>query len=326
MKIAAVHLNGYMEYAQVRGIPVSELIQLIEDAPGDLANETAQVDIQDFYRVISAINGRLNDDLVGVKAGNFLTLKLLGIIYRLSLQATSIEEALDYLKSYLDATLPFLKATVAVSKTDVVIKFEIDNNEKLINRIILENILAIIAREISLMSKDEISIRLTSPFHHSSYPEMWEKSDGFTIRFEPGILKAALRQYDRLKLDILIPEYLQLVEQWKRVDTFGSTVKVTMLSMSDPQLPNIESIADALFLTPRTLQRRLSQENLTFRKLTEELKKTVSTLLLRHETYPVAIISDVLGYAEPASFIHAFKKWFGDAPLRTKERWKLTKL
>ncbi|WP_457130178.1 helix-turn-helix domain-containing protein [Mucilaginibacter sp. HD30] len=322
MKIAAIHLNGYMDYARVRGIAVPELIQLLKNAPSDFSDEAAQIDVEDFYRVLKFIDGRLKDELWGIKAGNFLTLKLLGIIYQLSLQATTIEEALHYLQSYLDATLPLVKAQIDGSEKAVVIQFEIPNDDDAINRVILENMLAIISREITFMSRKHLSISLTSPFFNTAYPAGWEKSGSFGISFEPGILKAALRPYDQFKLDVLIPAYLQLVEQWKPSDSFGSAVKVTMLSMSDLQLPGIQTIADALFLTPRTLQRRLGEENLTFRKVTEELKKKVSTLLLQHDKYPVAVIAGILGYSEPASFIHAFKKWHGDAPLKTRARWK----
>lgn len=47
-------------------------------------------------------------------------------------------------------------------------------------------------------------------------------------------------------------------------------------------------------------------------------------MLLQHDNYPISVIAEILVYSEPASFIHAFKKWYGDAPLKTKARWKGT--
>ena len=192
----------------------------------------------------------------------------------------------------------------------------------MINRLILENTLTIIAREITMMSAEDAAIRIGTPFHQSFYPKGWQEDSSFKLYFKPGILKAALRDRNQFHLDGLIPEYLKLMEQLKLGDSFTKKVKLTILSMSDRQFPDIQSISNALFLTPRTLQRQLRVENTTFRELTEDLKKQVSTYMLHHKCYTLSIISNVLGYAEPASFIHAFKNWHGDSPIRLREKWR----
>ncbi len=320
MKIAAIHLNNYIAYAQVRGIPSTEVQTLIKNLPPDLSCETSQISLEDFYSVLEFINGELKDELWGIKAGDFLTLKLLGLIYRISLLTTTIEEAFHYLQSYLTATLPLIIAQTSVSKSRAAITLSIDNDNGVINRFILENTLTVIAKEIGLMSKEEVTIRLGTPFYQRFYPKAWQKSAAYTLAFKPGILKSTLRDRNQLQLDRLLPKYLQLIAQLRPDDSFTNKVKITMLSMSDPQLPDIQSISNALYLTPRTLQRRLGEENITFRKLLEELKKQLCTYMLKHDCYTVSAISHVLGYAEPAAFNHAFKKWFGYSPDRSQTR------
>lgn len=170
------------------------------------------------------------------------------------------------------------------------------------------------------MSKENVTIRLGTPFYQRHYPEGWHKDAAYTLSFKPGILKATLRDRNQLQLDMLIPKYLKLIEQLKPGNSFTNKVKVTMLSMSHPQLPDIQSISNTLYLTPRTLQRRLGEENITFRRLSEDLKKQVCMYMLKHDCYTVSAISHVLGYAEPAAFNHAFKKWFGHSPVRSRAR------
>ena len=65
MKIAAIHLNNYMEYAQVRGIRVNDVKTLVKNLPPDLSSETAQIDVKDFYQVLEFINKELKDELLG---------------------------------------------------------------------------------------------------------------------------------------------------------------------------------------------------------------------------------------------------------------------
>lgn len=319
MKILALHLFHFMDYARVRGIAWQDMQALIQQSPDDFADEQATVDEKDVYAVLKFIDEQLKDKAWGIQCGQFISMKLLGLIYKISLQATTIQEALHYLQSYLDAAMPLVKAETAVSAEAVVINFSIDNNEKYLNRIILEYTLAVVGREIRLMAGEEATIQLSSPHHQEDYPSHWSRSDTYTVLFEPVMLKAALQNKSHLHVDILVPEYLKMIEQLKPDDSFAGRVKLTLLSMSDPQLPDIQTVSGALYLTPRTLQRRLGAEGITFRELLEEIKKQLCSFLLRHDRYTIAGISDILGYAEPASFIHSFRKWFGDSPERVRK-------
>ena len=312
MKILALHLFHFMDYARVRGIAWHDMQTLIQRPPADFADEQATVDETDVYAVLKFIDEQLKDKAWGIQCGQFISMKLLGLIYKISLQATTIQEALHYLQSYLGAAMPLVKAETVVSAEAVVINFSIDNSENELNRIILEYTLAVVGREIRMMAGEEATIRLSSPSH-------WQLSNTYTVLFEPVILKAALQNKSHLHVDILVPEYLKMIEQLKPDDSFAGRVKLALLSMSDPQLPDIQTVSGALYVTPRTLQRRLGAEGITFRELLEEIKKQLCSFLLRHDRYTIAGISNILGYAEPASFIHSFRKWFGDSPERVRK-------
>lgn len=163
-----------------------------------------------------------------------------------------------------------------------------------------------------------MSFVLTSPYYHNDYPAGWYKGDFYSVSFEQVVLKTAIRERKDQQLDILIPKYLQLIETYKTTSAFSDKVKITMLSLSDPALPHITRVAEALYITPRTLQRKLEAEQKSFRRLSEDVKKEIASSLLRHQGYPIAGMAYVLGYADAASFIHSFKKWFGISPERMR--------
>ncbi len=346
MNVLALHLYHFMDYARIRGIAWPAMAELIEGnealigvgspefragskdseeqlsrwAAGSSLDETAVVKVQDMYAVLQFIDKHFHDKAWGIQCGQFIAMKLLGLIYRLSLQATTIQEALHYLQSYLAAAMPLIKAETAITEEAVTITFSIDYEEPAINRILLEYTLAVVGREVQLMAGDGAAPWLCSPFYNVDYPAGWQYGDAFTVRFEPVVLKAALHNKSHLHVDLLVPEYLKLIERLKTDDSFAARVKVTMLSMSDPQLPDIQTVSGALHLTPRTLQRRLGAEGVTFRELVEDVKKQLCSFLLRHDRYTIAGIAGILGYAEPASFIHSFRKWYGDSPERMRRQ------
>jgi AraC-like DNA-binding protein len=75
---------------------------------------------------------------------------------------------------------------------------------------------------------------------------------------------------------------------------------------------NQQRVAKALFISPRTLQRKLKLHGTHFQKLlTEERKARLDDLL---KTHSIADTADLLGFQEQSSFTHAFKKWFSTTP------------
>ena len=76
---------------------------------------------------------------------------------------------------------------------------------------------------------------------------------------------------------------------------------------------SVPAVAAALGLAPRTLHRHLAGEGTTFRRLLGEVRVALAEEMLAHRM-TVAEVAERLGYAEPASFIHAFKRWKGVTP------------
>lgn len=66
--------------------------------------------------------------------------------------------------------------------------------------------------------------------------------------------------------------------------------------------------------SPRTLQRRLAEENLVFGRLLQSVRFQVAQRLLREPVMPLAEIARRLGYSGSANFIRAFKRWSGVGP------------
>jgi AraC-like DNA-binding protein len=74
------------------------------------------------------------------------------------------------------------------------------------------------------------------------------------------------------------------------------------------------AVATLLGLHPRTLNRRLRAEGTTFAALLEVCRYDIARELLRDTRLPVLDVAILLGYAERASFDHAFRRWSGMTP------------
>jgi len=83
--------------------------------------------------------------------------------------------------------------------------------------------------------------------------------------------------------------------------------------------PDLRDLADALGLTPRTLQRRLKDEGETVQGLVLDVRRALAAELLA-TAMPLAEVSQRLGYAEPSVFFRAFRRWTGDTPEAYRRR------
>ena len=78
-------------------------------------------------------------------------------------------------------------------------------------------------------------------------------------------------------------------------------------------------VADSLFISTRTLQRRLSEEGHTYKQLLENVRRTLAEEYIRDERLSLNEISYLLGFSEQSSFSRAFKRWTGTTPSQARE-------
>ena len=79
--------------------------------------------------------------------------------------------------------------------------------------------------------------------------------------------------------------------------------------------PYVEDIADTLGIARWTLQRRLTDEGLSFSDLVEQVRRELAAGYIRPRHVPVADVGALLGYSEVSAFSRAFRRWFGVSPL-----------
>ncbi|MFY0690475.1 MAG: AraC family transcriptional regulator [Paracoccaceae bacterium] len=79
-------------------------------------------------------------------------------------------------------------------------------------------------------------------------------------------------------------------------------------------IPRAADVARTLGLSVRSLHRRLAEDGLSFRTVTEETRKELAEGLLRDERYSLSEIAFLTGFSEQSAFNRAFKRWIGRTP------------
>ncbi|AXQ30078.1 AraC family transcriptional regulator [Solimonas sp. K1W22B-7] len=85
--------------------------------------------------------------------------------------------------------------------------------------------------------------------------------------------------------------------------------------------PDLETVASCLFMSGRTLKRKLEARGTSFQSLLDEVRYRDALRLLENPDLDIQQIATMLGYRDPPSFTRAFKRWSGCSPseLRAKK-------
>jgi AraC-like DNA-binding protein len=89
------------------------------------------------------------------------------------------------------------------------------------------------------------------------------------------------------------------------------------------QLPNgnvsDDSVAKSLHMTVRTMHRKLTEVDQSFRSLMVDVRRNLAELYILDNSLTLTEISLLLGFSEQSSFSRAFKNWTGLAPSKVRQ-------
>jgi AraC-like DNA-binding protein len=88
-----------------------------------------------------------------------------------------------------------------------------------------------------------------------------------------------------------------------------------------PEHLPLPALARRLFLSPRTLHRRLEEEGASFRAIKDGLRRDLAIDWLSKTARPLGRIGADLGFADAAAFYRAFAAWTGSGPREYRRRF-----
>ncbi|TRD21633.1 helix-turn-helix transcriptional regulator [Palleronia caenipelagi] len=164
--------------------------------------------------------------------------------------------------------------------------------------------------QVSLRSDDKRLRQLVGAYFRCPVQLSAERN---AIFFERAILDRKLEGGD-LAYRPIVERYLSTA-QHEAVGRFSDSVRKEIARQMELGHCTLENVARSLRMESRSLQRRLSGENLSFRDLVDDWRKTRAAKLLSQTNLPLSEISLALGYADQSIFSRAFQRWHGQRPL-----------
>jgi AraC-like DNA-binding protein len=119
----------------------------------------------------------------------------------------------------------------------------------------------------------------------------------------------------------ILQRYLNnILSELPREDSFlGSIRKAIAETMRDGD-PGLGRVAKQLAASPRTLQRRLKEYGLEFKKLADDTRRRFASNYLKDRKHTLTEVAFLLGYSDVSAFNRAFKRWTGTTPLQYRRK------
>ena len=131
--------------------------------------------------------------------------------------------------------------------------------------------------------------------------------------FDAALLQSPVRRDEAALRSFLRDARTNVILPARSVDAVSARIRAH-LHATQPQWPGLAECADAMHMSPATLQRRLAQEGTSFQSLKDALRRDLAIARLNTSAVSVGALASELGFADSAAFQRAFKNWTGSAP------------
>lgn len=294
----------------------------------DTLDPAARIDRALELQIHSEIAEHLRDPLAGLKSGQYFSFAGYGPLTMLLMTCANGFEAMrtgvHYQRlTYLYSALDFLQgerlSTLVLTPIPLprrAFRFRVDGEMSGTYKL-LRDIQGTLGVN---LQAEHVDMPYAKPREASAYEQYFgcpvvfgEKQGRFWVRNEdlerpfPTHDPAAQKIYRRLCDEQLQAQQRELQELSARV--------MQQLQLYDRQYPDAGRIARLFGLSERSFRRHLSDERTSYRTLVAQARFRKAQHLLRETGLSVEAVSEQLGYAEPAAFIHAFRRWSGTSPL-----------
>ncbi|MDZ4255677.1 MAG: AraC family transcriptional regulator [Sulfuritalea sp.] len=175
---------------------------------------------------------------------------------------------------------------------------------------------------------DEVCFPYPPPLHAADYelvfaPRYTFDAPRLEARFPAEWLALPVRRDEAALRVFLVDAPASITTLYRRDRALGLRVR-EHLRAALPEQPTLPVIARRLFLSPRTLHRRLEDEGTSFRAIKDGLRRELATDWLTKTARPLSRIGADLGFADAAAFYRAFSAWTGSGPREYRRRFRHT--
>lgn len=325
-----VSVQVLLHFAAERGLPATQALQgtgidsrAVKDARGEISAAQELLLIRNLQRELGHLPA------LGLEAGLRYHLATYGIWGFALLSCRNFRAVIEVVERYLDLSYAFIRFRFESSAQQLSVLLDDQGLDEDVRGFLLERDFAAWSNAMRELQPQAlpvraVQLRLPRPAHAQRYLALAGVMPQFDaaenrIELDPALLDVPLPQSNESLARLCLQQCQQLLDKRQQREGVSGQVREQLFRMMGRK-PSLDAVAAQLQMAPRSLRRRLEQEGSSFRALVDEVLEVLAEELLSVSPMKLEEVARRLGYAEPASFIHAFQRWKGVSPQTYREQ------
>jgi AraC-like DNA-binding protein len=317
-----------LNYLDRRGIDAEPALFGAGISRRQLSQDDIGLSVESQYRFLELAATEANDQALGLHVAAAMDLRSIGILFYLTGSARTVSEALENLARYSRTANEALVVEILRQKDEIILTIrhlqEFDEPHRQFFELLALWFIRMLHTE---TNRDFTLLRVT--FTHARNADLREvhRLLRCPVDFRQAVDSWVLPQRvmdlpivsgDSQLLKILTAHADDLLAERQSITGLQSMVANHLASL----LPSGESraamVAQQLGMSSRSLTRHLANEGTTFGEILDQVRQRFAARYLTDDRMSVQQIAWLLGYSEVAAFNHAYKRWTGTTPRRTR--------
>lgn len=309
------------------GIDPTDVIQASIYRPGAHISDSSYIRLQDYYKILGHGIRLIDDEAMGITAARLMHPSHLGVFGHAWLASPTILTSCRMLERFGRVFFGDMRVMLDETPGAVELSYDphsvspfpdVDADAQLGGFI---NFCRLQYGE--SFTPSFVSLRRKEPRQRS----IWDEYFGVTVEFGAA---GNVTRFDALTAnEILTTAHTALFDQHIKALEKSSVeqdesnliahVRLAIEQLLPAGAVQEEKVAGIVDLNSRTLHRRLSEDDQSFRSLLKDVRMTLAERHLNEDHYNLTDIAFMLGYSDSSAFSRAFKSWFDVTPSDFRE-------
>lgn len=301
------------------------LLRLTNLSTQDFLNEETLLTTQQLTQIISNALRLSNDDCISLRVGKRITPSAHGAVGLMVNSSPNLLVAMQAFQEFQQTRAPFLRSELEVSEDWIEYTYHIDVDADIDVIRSLSDALSIAFLNIiefmidRPLTEGKLYFIFPEPSYSASYSEFIHSEYEFSANCSKVSIPTDLTKTANLLVNhenfLLAKQHCELMLNQLRTDKSTLKYKVEKLMLSTaPGTLTEEEAAARVYISKRTLARRLDKEGTSFRQIRESILSEQAADYLRTSDLSVDAIAALLNYHDSSTFRRAFKRWFEVTP------------
>jgi AraC-like DNA-binding protein len=322
-RIAASYAQLLYEYLENQGLDAAQVLG--SSRPDASQHFVPMSEWQSWLRRVDALEKRT---ALGLRIAEGIGPRHFGVVGYAALACGTLAEALQRLERYHASVYDVNPAKVIAVPEGVAIEWGVERGKPgaLVDETAIASLVQL-ARDMTgrYWPVHSVSFVNPAPLSTQPYEDFFGGHVVFNapltrLVFDHAYLALPLRKSDPALLALLDRQAEQLLQQVAALPAAVDAWRKTLVPLIREGQTSLAALAKAHHTSPRSLQRRLSEQGTSFQALLDDTRRHLAEKHLMDAKLDLAEIALLLGYSEQSAFTRAFRSWTGLAPAQWRRQ------